>query len=136
MSGKDSVRNPSSLAAAGIAVVVGVLAAIAAAGPVRAGEGVWDHVLETLDVKAPPADPAPAFVERTRPDPAGLGYIPTALPHKVSPRPVRSPAEVQAATAALDAARDNQLKPGGPAPVQIGKRKAPAAPKSAAAVAD
>ena len=94
------------------------------------------QTLETLNLKSSPAGPAPDFVERTRPDPAGLGFIPPALPHKVSQRPVKSPDDVKAATAALDAAKQRQLAPGGPAPVQLAKGRKAAKPKTAAGVAD
>lgn len=145
MCGKDPDRNPSSrrrlapaatvpaLLATALPVLLAAL--LAAPAPARADENLWDKALQTLNLKATPAEAAPGFVERTRPDPADLGYIPTALPHKVSPRPVKSAAEIQAATAALDAARQRQLNPA-PAPVQLPKGHRPAKAAPSAAVAD
>ena len=67
--------------------------------------------LEQLDLRAKPADPPPEFVTRTRPGPARLHFMPTAVPHAVSPVPVKTAAQIQAAKDALDAARARQLKP-------------------------
>lgn len=97
--------------------------AFAAPAPARAAEGLWDSLLETLDVKAPPAAPAPRFVERSRPDPDSTRYMPTAAPHRVSPVAVKSPAEVEAAKAALDAAADAQLHPPAPKALASGKAR-------------
>ena len=124
MCGKDRDRNLSSLGAMAVLLALAGSAAVAPIAPARA-DGLWDEALHTLNLKATPAEPPPAFVERTRPDPADLGYIPTALPHKVSPRPVKSPAEIQAATAALDAAKARQLNPT-VAPVELPKGHKPA----------
>lgn len=132
MCGKDPDRNPSSRSALAILVA---LAGLAAAAPARAGDGLWDQALQTLNLKATPAEPPPAFVERTRPNAAELGYIPTALPHKVSPRAVKTPAEIEAATDALDAAKARQLNPAA-APVDLPKGRRRAKPTSAPAVAD
>ena len=74
--------------------------------------------LEQLDIKAKPAGPAPAFVTRTRPGPARLHYMPEAVPHAVSPVPVKTPAQIQAAKDALDAAQVRQLNPV-PPPVDL-----------------
>ena len=113
---KRSVRRVAVLALA---------SGLAAAAPARAAGGLWDTVLETMNLKAAPPGPGPDFVERTRPDPAGLGYMPTALPHKVSPLPVKTPAQIEAEKVALDAARKRQLDPGAPKPLGLaGGRKA------------
>lgn len=136
MCGKEPDRNPSSRLARRLAPALAAVAVAVSAPPARAGDGLWDQTLETLNLKSSPAGPAPDFVERTRPDPAGLGFIPPALPHKVSQRPVKSPDDVKAATAALDAAKQRQLAPGGPAPVQLAKGRKAAKPKTAAGVAD
>ena len=80
--------------------------------------GFFDRVLETLDVKAKPADPSPDFVTKTRPDPSRLDYIQRPVPHKVSPIPTKSAAEVERLKGALDAARAKQLT-SVPPPVQI-----------------
>ena len=135
MCGKDADRNPSSRRDRRLVPVLACMALLASASA-RAEDGLWDKALETLNLKSSPADRAPDFVERTRPDPARLGFIPTALPHKVSPAPVKSASDVSAATAALDAAKERQLRPGGPGPIQLGKGRAAAKPKSAPAVAD
>ena len=74
--------------------------------------------LEELDLKAKPAEPAPAFVARTRPGPARLHFMPTVVPHAVSPVHVKTTAEIQAAKNALDAAQAKQLNPT-PPPVDL-----------------
>lgn len=120
MLGKEPDRKASSCRL----IIAFVLASsFAAATPARAAEGFWDSVLEKMDIKAAPAAPGPDFIERTRPDPGELGYLPTALPHKVSPRPVKTPAEIQAQKDALDAAKERQLAPAAPKPLGIGKTK-------------
>ncbi len=83
--------------------------------------------LEQLDIKAKPADPAPEFVTRTRPRPARLHYMPEAVPHAVSPVPVKTTAQIQAAKDALDAAQARQLNPT-PPPVDLTAHAPP--PKS------
>ncbi len=70
-----------------------------------------DGALEGLDVKAKPSEPAPEFVTRTRPSPARLHFLPTAVPHAVSSVPVKTSAQIQAAKDALDAAQVRQLNP-------------------------
>lgn len=131
MCGKRSRRRTQGATCDGwvAASLAVLLAAGTAATPARA-EGLWDSLLETMNVKATPAGPGPDFVERTRPDPAGLSYLPTALPHKVSPVAVKGTAEIQAKKDALDAAKTRQLSPG--APVQIAKTAPPGAVKPAA----
>ena len=95
--------------------------------------GVLNTVLQKLDLKAAPADPAPQFVTKTRPDVSGLDYMQRPVPHKVSAIPTKSPAEVQAMKDALDQARDRQLAP--PPPTQLAKPQAatPGAAKTKAA---
>ena len=83
--------------------------------------------LEKLDVKAKPAEPPPEFVTRTRPSPARLHYMPTAVPHAVSPVPVKTPAQIQAAKDALDAAKVRQLNPT-PPPIDLTKHSAGSKP--------
>ncbi len=83
--------------------------------------------LEKLDVKAKPAEPPPEFVTRTRPNPARLHFMPTAVPHAVSPVPVKTPAQIQAAKDALDAAQVRQLKPR-PPPIDLTKHSAASNP--------
>ena len=142
MLGKEPHRKPSSgrrIAALALASCLAVVV------PARAADGLLDSVLEKMNIKAAPAAPGPEFIERTRPDPADLGYLPTALPHKVSPLPVKSADEIQAQKDALDAAKKRQLDPGSPKPigaaagtpkpVGLAANKKPAKPKPAA-VAD
>lgn len=129
MSAKEPDRKSRSRRRFAAAMMAGCLAA---AGPARA-EGLWDTVLEKMNVKAAPAAPGPDFVERTRPDPAGLGYLPTALPHKVSPLPVKTPAEIASEKDALDAAKARQLNPGAPKPLGVVKAASPAADPAPAA---
>jgi len=44
-----------------------------------------------------------------------------ALPHKVSPLAVKSPAQIQAAKNALDAAKNRQLNPAPKPPLDLSK---------------
>lgn len=134
MSGKQHDGNPSRRRTKG-AIPALAAAVILASTPARADD-LWDRVLETLTVKATPSTPPPAFVERTRPDPSGLGYLPPAVPHKVSPLAVKTPDQIQASKDALDAAQERQLKPGGPAPVKLAKGRRGGKGKPAPAVAD
>ena len=123
------VRAARRVAAAALAT------GLVASPPARAADGLWDTLLEKMNVKAAPPAPGPDFIERTRPDPAGLAYMPTALPHKVSPLPVKTVDQIQAEKAALDAAKTRQLNPGAPKPLVLGKGKK-AGKDKAAAVAD
>ena len=114
--------------------VVAVVLLAGCAVPAHAADGLWDTVLEKLNVKATPAAPGPDFIERSRPDPAGLGYLPTASPHKVSPLAVKTPDQIQAQKDALDLARQRQLDPKAGKPVPIVKTATgPAAKKRQAA---
>lgn len=122
-------RRPAAAASPKLAVALAALlsAGLLPAPPARA-DGLFDSLLEKLNVKAAPPGPGPDFVERTRPDPAGLGYLPTATPHKVSPVAVKTPAEIQARKDALDVAQKRQLDPNAGKPVEVVK----AAPAPAA----
>lgn len=88
--------------------------------------------LEKLDIKAKPAEPPPEFVTRTRPSAARLHFMPTAVPHAVSPVPVKTAAQIQAAKDALDAAKVRQLKPV-PPPIDLTKHSAASKPLRAKA---
>ena len=88
--------------------------------------------LEKLDIKAKPAEPPPEFVTRTRPSAARLHFMPTAVPHAVSPVPVKTAAQIQAAKDALDAAKVRQLKPA-PPPIDLTKHSAASKAKTAKA---
>ena len=129
MCAKEPDRKPSSRRVAAAAVAFGCLAAVV---PARA-DGLWDAMLEKMNVKAAPAGPGPDFVERTRPDPADLGYLPTATPHKVSPLAVKTPAQIQAEKDALDAAKVRQLNPTAPKPLQVAKTVSPTADAASSA---
>lgn len=122
--------TPARLRDAALAVAAAFLAAHA--GAARASD-VWDGVLRTLNVKPAPAAPAPDFVERNRPDPDGLGYMPTTSPHKVSPVPVRTLAQIQAQKDALDAAQRRQNNPGASPPAQLATGHGPDGAKLAPA---
>ncbi len=127
MLGKEPGRKPSSGACI---AVLAVVCWLDVGTPARA-EDLWDTVLRKMDIKAAPAAPGPDFIERTRPDPGDLGYLPTAVPHKVSPRPVKTAAEIQAQKDALDAARQHQLNPDTPKPLGPVKGHKVAKPKPA-----
>ena len=115
-------------------VVVAAALLVGGAVPAHAADNLWDTVLEKMNVKAAPAAPGPDFIERTRPDPSGLGYLPTASPHKVSPLAVKTPDQIQAEKDALDLAKQRQLDPAAGKPVPIVKAAAdPAAKKRRAA---
>lgn len=138
MSGEEIDRKPGSPRFA--ALLAASLLLIGSPVAVRAGDGaasagLLDSVLQTFDLEAKPAEPAPDFVRRTRPDAAGLGYLQPAVPHKVSPLPVKTADQVRAKQAALDAAKDRQLDPAAPAPVDLGKALKPGAAKPAKAAA-
>ncbi len=124
MCAKVPDRKSSSRRRAG--AILALAAGLTAAAPARA-DGLWDAILEKMNVKAAPAAPGPDFVERTRPDPASVGYLPTATPHKVSPLPVKTLDQIQAQKDALDAAKQRQLDPGAPKPLDVANTAAPAA---------
>jgi hypothetical protein len=84
-------------------------------------EGLFDSLMEKLDLRTK-VGPMPDFVEKSRPDPSTLHFIPTGQPHPKRSVPVKSASEIEAAKSALDAARDAQLNP--PPPVQLVKPKA------------
>lgn len=138
MGGKEPSRMPGSRAAAILMLAAGLLVPGAAhaaedGGPSR---GLWDRMMETLNLKAEPAQPAPDFVRKTRPESDRLGYIPTATPHKVSPVAVKTAAEIEAEKDALDAAKARQLNPAGQSPVRDAKPKTSAKGRPVPAVAD
>jgi len=123
-SGRDLARRyPVALAGAVLLLLAGSSAfrSAQAADDGADSPGLWDSFLRRLDVKAAPAEPAPDFVERTRPDPSKLDYMQPALPHKVSPLAVKSPAQIQAAKDALDAAKNLQLDPAPKPPLNLSK---------------
>ncbi len=138
MSGEELHRKPGSRRRA--ALVGASLLLIASVTAARAGDdapsaGLLDGVLQTFNLKAKPPEPAPDFVRRTRPDTTGLGYMQPAVPHKVSPLAVKTADQVKAKQAALDAAKERQLNPGAPAPLELKKGRTPAGAKPAAPAA-
>jgi hypothetical protein len=131
-------RHPAALAGAALLLLAGS-ATIRAAGAAEDGvdsPGLWDSLLRKLNVKAAPAEPAPEFVRRTRPDPSRLDYMQPAVPHKVSPLKVKSLAEIQAAKNALDAAKIRQLNPTPKPPLELSTSSRPAAKTKPAAPVD
>lgn len=82
---------------------------------------------ETLGLKAKPTR-APDFVERSRPATDALHYIPVGTPHPDAAVKTMTPAEVAAATDALDQARVAQQRRAGLAPAPP-PRKNPQATK-------
>ncbi len=108
---KGRIRRPTTGKA-----VLPLIAALAMTAPAWAGDGqphgkgFFDSVLETLNLKTK-VGPMPGFVESTRPDPAGLKYIPTGRTHPKRSILVETPIEVEATKQALDAARAAQLNP-------------------------
>lgn len=135
MLGRTPGRPTTSLGRAALAATLSI-ASLAGIAPAQASDGLWDHLMQSFNLKAAPPGPAPDFIERSRPDAAGLGYLPPAMPHKVSPVPVRTPAQIKAQTSALDVAKQRQLHPGGPAPVQLSGGRKPTKAKPAPAPAD
>ena len=83
------------------------------AAPGTESDGFWGSLMETLNLRTK-VGPMPDFVEKTRPDPSTLHFIPTSEPHPKRSVPVQSAVAVEAAKQALDAAREAQLNP--PAP--------------------
>ena len=112
-----------------------LVAAVAMTAPARAGDdqphgtGLFDSVLETLNLKTK-VGPMPGFVESTRPSPSALKYIPTGRTHPKRSVAVETPAEVEATKQALDAAREAQLnpKPAPPKPAAALKHPVPKKP--------
>lgn len=134
MPGPKLGRRPSRTRRAVPAIAF--LASLAASGPARAGDDLWDRMMQSFNLKAAPAAPAADFVERSRPDAADLGYLPPATPHKVSAVPVKTPAQIQAQKSALDAAKERQLDPGGHPPAQLARESKRAKPKPGPVAAD
>lgn len=77
-------------------------------GTEKQSSGFWGTVFETLNLRTNVGS-VPDFVEKTRPDPSTLHFVPTGLPHPARPVRVKSAAEVEAAKQALDTARSTQL---------------------------
>lgn len=110
--------------------------------PADSSDGFFASLMEKLNLRTK-VGPAPDFVEKTRPDPSTLHFIPTSEPHPKRAVPVKTVIQVEAAKAALDAARAAQLIPR--APLQLvtpkplpgaaplpGSARHPAKPKHAA----
>ncbi len=133
MIGKEPARNLGSRHLARFALVVALATSTV---PVQAADSLWDSALETLNLKSTPAGSAPAFVEKTRPDPEGLSFLPPAVPHKVSPLAVKTAPEIKAKQDALDAAAARQLNPNAPKPLQVAKAKKPGKAQPASAGQD
>ncbi len=129
-------RHPVALASAALLLLAGsaTIRAARAAEESADNPGLWENLLRKLDVKAAPAEPAPDFVRRTRPDPSRLDYMQPAVPHKVSPLAVKTPAQIQAAKDALDAAKTRQLNPVPKLPVDLTTSSKAAKTKPAAPV--
>ena len=86
-----------------------------------------DSALEMMNLKAKSAK-APDFVETTRPNPSDTDFMSIGTKHPTRPMKVRTPAEIKAAEAELDAARDAQLAGHRPAPVGTVKKPKAARP--------
>ena len=131
MSGKEPGRNLGSRRLAGV-----VLALAVGAGD-RLPFGPDDEPLGLGAAEAESQErtgrACTDFVEKTRPDPEGMSYLPPAVPHKVSPLAVKTAAEIQAKKDALDAAQERQTNPGAPVPLQVAKAKRPVKAKPDAA---
>ncbi len=99
-------------------IALAVLVAMACA-PAAAQEaaGPMDGLLERLQIKAPPT-PRSDFVTASRPrqDP---GFIPVGRTHPPRATKVMSPAEVAAAEAELDTARERQQRRAGRTPPAV-----------------
>lgn len=91
-----------------------LVAAACAPAAAQDAAGPMDSLLERLQIKAPPT-PQSDFVTASRPrqDP---GFIPVGRAHPVRATKVMSPAEVAAAEAELDAARERQQRRAGRTP--------------------
>ena len=95
----------------------------------------FDSVLQMLNLKAPPGT-TPDFVEKTRP--GATDYLPIGTKHAERPIKKKSPTDVKAAEAELDAARAQQerragLRPAAPASATP-KKRAARKPQAQAAV--
>lgn len=100
----------SSLVALLVTAAWGSVAAQEASGP-------FDDLLERLQIKAPPV-PTSDFVTASRPK-QDTGFIPVGRPHPARATRVMSQAEVAAAEAQLDAARENQQRRAGQVPPAV-----------------
>ncbi len=112
------------LAMAMAAAALPIHDAAAADGAKKEGGGLFDSVLETLDLKAK-VGPAPDFVQATHPDPSTLHFIPTGAPHPKRATPAKTDVGVEATKAALDAAQAAQLAPRPAVPAVPAKTAAP-----------
>lgn len=94
-----------------------LMAAAGAPALAQDASGPIDSMLERLQIKAPPS-PQSDFVTASRPrqDP---GFIPVGQPHPTRATKVMSPAEVAAAEADLDAARERQQRRAGRTPPAV-----------------
>lgn len=136
MSGKDHKPDRGSRLSGLAALLACVCGPALAAEDAGRHAGPLDGTLEVLGLKATPSPPPPSFVRRTRPDPATLDFLKTTPPHKVSPVPVKTLAEIATMKAALDAAQARQLLPAAKRPVELVKPKQPAVPAPDAADGD
>ena len=89
-----------------------------------------DSTLEFLDLKAKPSGSSPDFVEASRPKPGATEFMAVGTQHATRPLKVKTPAEIKAAEAELDAARDAQIAGKRPVPSSQGavKRMKPSKP--------
>lgn len=83
--------------------------------------GPIDGLMEDLHLKAHVA-PAPDFVTRSRPS-APADFIPVGTPHPARSTRVMTPAEVTAAEADLDTAREQQQRRAGRRPAAVPLKK-------------
>ena len=93
-------------------------AAIWAPALAQDASGPLDNLLERLQIKAPPSSPPADFVTASRPKEAP-GFIPVGRTHPARTTKVMSPAEVAAAEAELDAARERQQRRAGRTPAAV-----------------
>lgn len=115
------ISHPLRRGLAPVALVA--LLAGASAGPAAAqsagGESSFAGVMETLGLKSR-ARAAPEFVERSRPGADALHYMPVGAPRSDAPAvKTMTPAEVAAATEALDQARVKQQRQAGLVPAAV-----------------
>lgn len=108
-------------------IVLGVWLAAAQVDPVSAqsadGGSAFGGLMESLGLKSTTA-PAPEFVRKSRPGEGSLDYMPVGAPHPANPIKVMTPAEVAAATDALDGARMTQQRRAGVKPIPVPLKKA------------
>jgi hypothetical protein len=97
---------------------------VAMAAPAAAEDGFHplDSTLEFMNLKTQPGA-MPDFVQQTHPDPASQSYIGVGAKPADHALKVKSPAEVKALTAELDAARAAQLAGKRPLPPGASAKK-------------